>query len=144
MEDSASYVDGTGTARALPAGDGRSGVEIRLGGRQVGAIEYDSTLIADPEPVQAAAAVVAIALERDRLTAELTAASMALRESRSRVVKAADQERRRIARDLHDGVQVRLTLLTVHVDLARRDAAAVPSARSIDRRHRRRAASDDR
>jgi signal transduction histidine kinase len=42
-----------------------------------------------------------------------------LRASRSRVVSAADAERRRIERDLHDGAQQHLIGLAVHLRLAR-------------------------
>ena len=42
-----------------------------------------------------------------------------LRASRSRVVTAADAERRRIERDLHDGVQQHLVGLAVHLRVAR-------------------------
>jgi signal transduction histidine kinase len=50
--------------------------------------------------------VVALALDRQRLTVELRA-------SRTRIAAAADAERRRIARDLHDGLQSRLVFLAV-------------------------------
>jgi signal transduction histidine kinase len=41
-----------------------------------------------------------------------------LRASRSRIVAAADDERRRIERDLHDGAQQRLVGLCIHLELA--------------------------
>jgi signal transduction histidine kinase len=54
-----------------------------------------------------------------------------LRESRARVVAAADAERRRIERDLHDGAQQDLVALAVNLQLARQlahsDPAAVPA-----------------
>ena len=43
--------------------------------------------------------------------------------SRARVVEAADEERRRIGRDLHDGVQQQLVALTQRVDVALRALA---------------------
>jgi len=43
-----------------------------------------------------------------------------LRSSRARLVSAADAERRRIERDLHDGAQQRLASLLLNVALARR------------------------
>jgi hypothetical protein len=60
--------------------------------------------------VLAAGRVVAIAMDRQRLVAELLASQVALRESRARLADAADQERRRIARNLHDGLQAKLVL----------------------------------
>jgi signal transduction histidine kinase len=47
-----------------------------------------------------------------------------LRESRARVVKAGDAVRRRIERDLHDGVQQQLTAIRMKLELARETATA--------------------
>jgi len=54
-----------------------------------------------------------MALDRQRLTAELRSAAELLRASRRRLAVASDAERRRIARDLHDGAQQRLVLLAI-------------------------------
>jgi signal transduction histidine kinase len=56
--------------------------------------------------------------------AELLASQDALKESRSRIVEAGDRERRRVARDLHDGLQVRLVLLAMEAQLVANDADA--------------------
>jgi signal transduction histidine kinase len=50
-----------------------------------------------------------------------------LRASRTRVVSAADAERRRIERDLHDGAQQHLIGLAVHLRLARELADTEPA-----------------
>jgi len=108
------WVDGDGRPVALP--DPRSGrgvVPVTAGGRRVGAIVYDGLLFADAAPVRDAARVIALALDRERLTAELRVSRDGLRRSRARIAAAADEERRRIARDLHDGVQGRLVLLAL-------------------------------
>ncbi|MGX5696222.1 sensor histidine kinase [Agromyces soli] len=116
------YVDASGAAVAVPpatAGEatgatgGRGWSEIVLERRPIGAIAYDAALIGDAEIVRTAGAVAAIEVERERLTAELIASRRALFRSRERLVDAADRERRRIARDLHDGLQVRLVMLGV-------------------------------
>lgn len=119
--DEAGYVDAAGRPRHLPTDPRRAVVEVDLAGRRIGAIAYDQTLIADPELVHAAARVVAIALDREQLTARLRANRAALRESRRRIVEAADVERRRIAQDLHDGLQSRLVLLAVEAATADAD-----------------------
>jgi signal transduction histidine kinase len=125
------YVDAAGTPVDLPAaGSGRAAVEIAVDNRQVGAIAYDATLIADEELVRTAGRVVALALDRERLTAELRASRERLRVSRARVVEAADEERRRIARDLHDGLQTRLVVLAIQADRLRSDGLVSDGARA--------------
>jgi signal transduction histidine kinase len=84
----------------------RGAVEIELGGRPVGAIVYDAMLLDRPDEIREAGRIVALAVDRQRLTVELHA-------SRARIAAAADGERRRIARDLHDGLQARLVFLAV-------------------------------
>lgn len=114
MEDPDIFVDADGDPAVPPPVDsGRAIVNIELDGRLVGAIEYDSVLIADVPLVQTAGRVVAIAVDRERLTVELLASQRELRRSRARLVEAAERERRRIARDLHDGLQVQLVLLAM-------------------------------
>lgn len=114
IADAGSYVDVTGSALQLPAAAGeRAAVEVELAGERIGAIVYDATLITDPELVRAAGRIVALALERERLTAALRASSERLRASRERIARTADEERRRIARDLHDGLQARLVVLAI-------------------------------
>ena len=122
------YVDAWGRPGELPeAGSGRASVEIDLAGQRIGAIAYDALLIGDPGLVRAAGRVIALALERERLTAELLASRDALRESRARIVDAADRERRRIARDLHDGLQAQLVMLAMKADRI----ASAPDAPSV-------------
>jgi signal transduction histidine kinase len=60
----------------------------------------------------------------DRLRLEVAE----LRASRERLVLAADADRRRIERDLHDGPQQQLVALAVNLQLARQLADADPAA----------------
>jgi signal transduction histidine kinase len=61
-----------------------------------------------------------------------------LTESRAGVIDAADAERRRIERDLHDGAQQRLVSLAVNLGLAKATLADVPedARKVIDEAHR--------
>jgi signal transduction histidine kinase len=95
---------------AGPPAAPRAAVVISGSGGPVGEIIYDTEMIADPDSVEAAARVVALALERERLTTELLASREALLESRARVVEVAEAERRQVAQDLHDLIQSRLVL----------------------------------
>ena len=77
------------------------------------AIVHDAELDASPELVSAAASAAALAIDNERLKAELRARVEELRVSRLRIVEAADDARRRIERDLHDGAQQQLVSLAL-------------------------------
>jgi signal transduction histidine kinase/uncharacterized protein YhfF len=98
-------------------------------GREIGHIAVISRRPLDPAPdeVQALhvfAARAGAELERRRHEAALRAHADELAASRERALKAADEERARIGRDLHDGVQQRLVVLGQALELALRDPAA--------------------
>jgi signal transduction histidine kinase len=114
MSDSGEHVDADGNAVLLPDADDRRGcVDVWVDGRPVGVIIYDATLIADPGIVRAAGRVIALAVDHQRLTAALAASHQQLQRSRLRIVQAGDRERRRIAQNLHDGLQAELVLLAL-------------------------------
>jgi signal transduction histidine kinase len=77
------------------------------------------SLAEGPELVQAAGAAASLALENERLDAELHAKLEELRASRARIVRSGDEARRRTERDLHDGAQQRLVSLALTLRLAR-------------------------
>jgi signal transduction histidine kinase len=112
LPDSGRYVDAAGGPATRP-GPPRAAVDVEVAGERVGAIVYDPVSTPEPDLVRRAGRVVALAVERQRLTAELLAGRAALRESRARIVESGDRERRRIARDLHDGLQARLVVLAL-------------------------------
>jgi signal transduction histidine kinase len=64
------------------------------------------------------AQVARLSLDHERLHAERTAQLRELRASRQRIVAAAERERRRLERDLHDGGQQRLVSLALSLELA--------------------------
>jgi signal transduction histidine kinase len=130
LQESERWVDGAGASTTLPdPGSGRSSVEILLAGERVGAIAYDAALIGDPAWVSAAGRVIAIAVERERLLTALLASQGALISSRARLVAAADRERRRIAGNLHDGLQVQLVLLALEAQQIANAAGSTDSTR---------------
>jgi signal transduction histidine kinase len=71
-------------------------------------------------------------------TEKLTRRVADLAESRAGVLDAADAERRRIERDLHDGAQQRLVSLAVNLGLARATLGDLPedARKVIDEAHR--------
>src|SRR5260370_22275545 len=63
-----------------------------------------------------------LAHENADLQVQLGAQLDELRQSRARLVEAADSERRRLERDLHDGAQQRLVILLLALQLAKAEA----------------------
>jgi signal transduction histidine kinase len=90
---------------------------VENNGVRVAAIVHDAALDTGPELVQAAAAAAALALDNERLKADLRARVEELRVSRVRIVEAADAARRRLERDLHDGAQQQLVSLALDLRL---------------------------
>jgi signal transduction histidine kinase len=91
----------------------RAVADIELEGRRLGAIVYDPTMIRNRQLVAEAGRVVALAIDREQLHANLRASEEAVRESRRRIVEAGDEQRRRLAQDMHDGLQSKLVLLAL-------------------------------
>jgi signal transduction histidine kinase len=110
------FVDADGGPLELRVG---TWTEVELGGRRIAAIVHDPALADEPDLVHAAGAAAALALENQRLSAELRARIVELRTSRARLVEAADAERRRLERNLHDGAQARLVALALKLRLTR-------------------------
>lgn len=80
---------------------------------------------------------VGAALLGPRGDAHLTERIEQVETSRARVVDAADTERRRIERDLHDGAQQRLVALALNLGMAKEKMATDPTAAStlLDEAH---------
>ena len=86
--------------------------------------------------IASVASAMRLAVENDRLTAEVEAQLQEVRASRARIVEAGDVERRRVERDLHDGAQQRLVSLSLELRVARTPSvktATPPSGSSLDR-----------
>jgi len=87
-------------------------------GRPAVAIVHDKQLNDDPELLQAAGAIALLAAENAELDAASNDALQELRQSRARIVRAGDNERRKFERNLHDGVQQRLVAIRISLGLA--------------------------
>jgi signal transduction histidine kinase len=111
------WVDREGRPVELPA---RGVTQVERDGERIGAIVHDPAFDDEPELVEAVAAAAALALENERLEAELRARVAELQESRAKLIEVSMAERRSLERDLHDGAQQRLVALSVQVGLAKR------------------------
>jgi signal transduction histidine kinase len=120
LADRSAYVDEHGYPVSLPeAGSDRAWTAVDYAGRRVAAIIHDANLDASPELISAAAAGASLAIDNDRLKADLRARVEELRASRMRIVQAGDAARRKLERDLHDGAQQQLVALAIDLRLLR-------------------------
>ncbi|GMM94892.1 MULTISPECIES: ATP-binding protein [unclassified Microbacterium] len=131
-------VDEDGEPARVSAHPDRGVVDVDIDGRPVGAIEYDCRSEIDETRVRRAGRIIAVAIDRSRLTAELRQSRREVLASRIRIVETADRERFRIAQDLHDGLQAQLVLLGVEAQQIAHapevGAAAAAAATALRRR----------
>jgi signal transduction histidine kinase len=122
--------DGNGatTSRSAAANGGRALTLIHDDGEPVALLAHDPLLRADAELLAALGALVLGSLEHQRATARLASSLEQLEESRKRIARAADLERARIERDLHDGAQQRLVMMRIKLSLAEELAHEDPEA----------------
>jgi signal transduction histidine kinase len=115
------FVDGNGKAFDVPEdGPARAVTRIEQDGAPLAVLVHDPTLREEPKLVEGVAAAARLALQNARLHAEVSAQLEKVEESRRRIVTAADEERRRIERDIHDGAQQRLVALALELRSAQR------------------------
>jgi signal transduction histidine kinase len=111
------YVDASGRPVELPEGGDRAVTAVTSGGEAVAALIHDPALLDEPALVESVRATAALVLENERLAAEVRSQLAEVRASRGRIVAAADAERLRIERNLHDGAQQRLVTLSLGLGL---------------------------
>jgi len=111
--DDGRYVDAAGNALELPRQDHRAVTALTSGGEEIAVLVHDPVLLDEPGLVESVRATAGLVLENERLAAQVRSQLAEVRASRGRIVAAADAERRRIERNLHDGAQQRLVALSV-------------------------------
>jgi signal transduction histidine kinase len=113
-------VDPDGRPFEVPPADRGTTTRLERDGELLAVIVHDPALEReDPRFVEAVGSVARMALENERLSAQVRAQLEEVRASRQRIVEAGDAERRRVERDLHDGAQQRLVALAMRLDAAR-------------------------
>ncbi len=123
------YVDIAG--RPIEPAELGAATPIVRDGEPLGILVQGQRSTSDPELVRTLAAAASIEVERSRLEAQLRARVDELRASRARVIEAADEARRRLERDLHDGAQQRFVaaaigLRVLRAQIDREAPSAVP------------------
>ncbi|MFZ1155288.1 MAG: histidine kinase dimerization/phosphoacceptor domain-containing protein, partial [Solirubrobacteraceae bacterium] len=120
VPDQDAYLDAAGQAvRVDPAPTGKVSTIIEHEGERIAAIVHSPGLAEERELVQTAGAAAGLTLRNERLAAELRAKVAELQASRSRIVQAGYEQRRRLERDLHDGAQQRLMALGIDLRMVR-------------------------
>lgn len=103
-------------------------IDLVAAGQSVGRLECGPRRggwrAADRSMLDRVVGPVALAISENRLTRQLADRVEALAASRSRLVQAEDTARRRVERDLHDGVQQQLVALLARIAIAREQVPA--------------------
>jgi signal transduction histidine kinase len=132
LPDHETYVGVDGRLAELPAqGSGRVTTVVEHDGARVAVLIHDASLLDEPELVAAACSAAGIAVDNERLHADLRTRLEELRRSRLRVIEAADAERRRLERNLHDGAQQGLATLAVELAMLADHVESDPAARRM-------------
>jgi signal transduction histidine kinase len=117
------YVDAAGQPVSLPpAAADRVVTPVTRNAEALAILVHDPALASQRPLVEAVVAAARLALDNTRLYAAQRAQLELVNASRTRLVLAADTERRRIQRDLHDGVQHKLMAVSILVQRARAHA----------------------
>jgi signal transduction histidine kinase len=127
MPASQEYVDVEGKQVDVVPTATRAVTILERRGEKVAALVHDAALREDPALLDAVSSAAGLALDNERLLAELRAQLAETRDSRARIVDAADTERRRLERNLHDGAQQRLVTLALHLRMAQESLHDAPA-----------------
>jgi signal transduction histidine kinase len=114
------FVDTSGRAVNVPAESAlRAVTAVKSRDQDLAVIVHDPAVRDDPQRLEGAISAARMAIDRERLGAQVRAQLEEVRASRARIVEAGDAARRQVERDLHDGAQQRLVALAMKLELAR-------------------------
>jgi signal transduction histidine kinase len=117
LERASEYVDEEGRALPLPGpGEQRVVTPVDSDGEDVAVLVHDRAMLDDPALMEAVAAATRIAVTNVRLRSEVAVRVEQLAASRRRIVEAADAQRDRLQRELHDGAERRLAAVSEQID----------------------------
>src|SRR5262245_28001307 len=127
LPETAAYADASGDVEAPPS-DGRAATEVTRDGGRVAVLLHDPSLVERRDLLNGVLDAARLSLEMARLRVELRLQLAEVEASRTRIVEAGYEERRRLERDLHDGAQQRLVSLGLKV---RRMQRSLPREASV-------------
>jgi signal transduction histidine kinase len=135
VESPSGWVDVAGVPAGPPVpGPNQRATEVRSGDRHLATIVHDAELTHDRDLLAGVVSCTVTALEHRQLVHELRSSLDELTASRARLVTVADEQRRKIERDLHDGAQQRLVAVQIKLALLA-DKLEEESADCADRVH---------
>ena len=108
LPESGVHADAAGRTVEPRAGPGRAITPLTRGGVPLGVVVHDAALAERRVLLEPVLQAAGLPIEIARLRVELRRQLAEVQASRSRIVAAGYEERRRIERDLHDGAQQRL------------------------------------
>ncbi|MET0843126.1 MAG: histidine kinase [Mycetocola sp.] len=126
------WFDASGVERAFVTDDSRAITEIRRQGELIALVLHDRSLLSERELGARIGAAARLAIDNERLRAGVLAQLAALHDSRVRIVDSADNERRRIERNLHDGAQQSLLVARYDLGLARSKSTDQATVDALD------------
>jgi len=116
------------TSRSEIVARGYALTPITDDGQVLAAFVYDPALDHDDDLLASVRSLALATVRHERLVAELAGSLHDLEASRKRIARAADLERSRIERDLHDGAQQRLIGMRIKLSVAEELALSDPQA----------------
>ena len=125
LPESRVHVDAAGRPREP---SGAQLTPVRRGALPLGTVAHAGALAERPDTLDRVLAAAGLAIEIARLRAEVRRQLAEVADSRARLVAAADDERRRLERDLHDGAQQRL--VSIGLALRHTQRGLPPDARA--------------
>jgi signal transduction histidine kinase len=120
------FADSTGRLTDLPDDELRARTPVRRGELELGTLLHDPALDLRADTSESIVRAAGLAIEIARLRVEVRVQLAEVEASRARIVAAAEAERRKLERDLHDGAQQRLVALGLALRHAQSQLGADP------------------
>jgi signal transduction histidine kinase len=125
LENSRRFVGADGNSLPEPMPEaGRAVTPILRRGQRLAVVAHDAGIVDGAILERELRPAARLAVENERLQAEILAELEDLRRSRARIVERGNRERQRLERNLHDGAQQHLLALSYELRLARASAEA--------------------